>query len=229
MGNSLFSRINGAVYRFTNRFSRAGIDRFLNEQAGEINAVATSETRVLNIGSGGLVATRVAKINKAAVISFDIDPERRPHAVVDVCDMACIDNETFDRIFMMEVLEHVKSPVDAVSECHRVLKPGGSLFLSVPFVFEIHDRPNDYFRYTEHGLELLLKNFDAVKIVARNTYLESVLVLLLRLCMSPNRSEKFFPLIVIGTLITLFPLWYLLNRWIRSDAATSGYIVTCTK
>lgn len=40
---------------------------------------------------------------------------------------------TFDFILMAEVMEHLGSPIDALKELHRVLKPGGVLVISVPY------------------------------------------------------------------------------------------------
>jgi hypothetical protein len=37
-----------------------------------------------------------------------------------------------------------------------VLRPGGSLVITVPFMARLHEEPHDYFRYTRHGLRLLL-------------------------------------------------------------------------
>ena len=84
------------------------------------------------------------------------------------------------------MLEHVAAPERAIAELHRVLAPGGALVLSTPFVFEIHEAPHDYYRFTEHGLRQLLRGFARCEIVRRNGYLKSTLVPLLRLTRSPQ-------------------------------------------
>ena len=38
---------------------------------------------------------------------------------------------TFDRVFIMNVLDHVRSPVEGLAEISRILRPGGTLVLSV--------------------------------------------------------------------------------------------------
>ena len=43
------------------------------------------------------------------------------------------DNETFDLVFSLDVLEHVPNYKKAFQEINRVLKPGGSLIFTVPF------------------------------------------------------------------------------------------------
>lgn len=61
----------------------------------------------------------------------------------------------FDAILCNQVLEHVPDPQRFLRECHRVLKPGGRLLLTVPFVWNEHEAPHDYFRYTRYGLRQL--------------------------------------------------------------------------
>lgn len=63
-----------------------------------------------------------------------------------------------DLVFCTQVLEHVPHPWDLVAECFRVLKPGGSLVLSAPFYWPLHEEPHDYFRFTRYGLERLIRD-----------------------------------------------------------------------
>ncbi len=63
---------------------------------------------------------------------------------------------TFDVVVCLEVIEHVRHPESLVAEVERVLRPGARLWLSVPFLYPIHDAPHDFRRYTEYGLRQLL-------------------------------------------------------------------------
>jgi SAM-dependent methyltransferase len=61
-------------------------------------------------------------------------------------------DETFDGVICLEVLEHVREPATVIHEIARVLKPGGRAWLSMPFLYPLHDAPFDFQRYTEFGL-----------------------------------------------------------------------------
>jgi SAM-dependent methyltransferase len=61
--------------------------------------------------------------------------------------------DEFDTIVISEVLEHIANPELIWKEMARILKPGGKILLSVPFLYKIHEAPYDYFRYTRFALE----------------------------------------------------------------------------
>ena len=63
----------------------------------------------------------------------------------------------FDSALCNQVLEHVFNPDEFLQEINRVLRPGGKLLLSVPFVWDEHEQPYDYARYTSFGLKALLE------------------------------------------------------------------------
>ncbi|MEM7306540.1 MAG: class I SAM-dependent methyltransferase [Planctomycetota bacterium] len=59
---------------------------------------------------------------------------------------------TLDTVLSTEVLEHVPRPRQCIGEMGRVLKPGGTLILTVPFLQPLHELPSDYYRYTPSSL-----------------------------------------------------------------------------
>jgi len=68
------------------------------------------------------------------------------------------ESNTFDYILSTQVLEHVPDPDTHLSECFRLLKPGGNLFLSTHGSYEDHGSPYDYHRWTAEGLKYDLQN-----------------------------------------------------------------------
>jgi SAM-dependent methyltransferase len=67
------------------------------------------------------------------------------------------ENNRFDSVLCTQVLEHVFEHDKLMSEAFRVLKPGGNLILTVPFAWELHEEPYDFFRYTKHALKQLFE------------------------------------------------------------------------
>lgn len=64
-----------------------------------------------------------------------------------------LDDASVDCALAMEVLEHCPDPEVVLAEACRVLRPGGLLFFTVPFLWPLHDVPYDEYRYTPFALE----------------------------------------------------------------------------
>jgi SAM-dependent methyltransferase len=67
-------------------------------------------------------------------------------------------DQKFDGVLMINLIEHLFDHQKAIQESFRVLKPGGRIIGVVPFMFNVHGSPNDYFRYTKSALERLFIN-----------------------------------------------------------------------
>ncbi len=65
---------------------------------------------------------------------------------------------------ILETLEHVENPLQAMAEIFRVLRPGGLVVLSSCMDFPVHEHPADYWRFTPQGLDLLLRSFSPRRI-----------------------------------------------------------------
>jgi len=76
-----------------------------------------------------------------------------------ICDLNALPFSTavFGAALNVVTLEHLRDPQVALSEISRVLRSGAELLLVAPHEWEVHQSPHDYFRYTRHGLELLLQ------------------------------------------------------------------------
>ncbi|MEO7336676.1 MAG: methyltransferase domain-containing protein [Caldimonas sp.] len=63
----------------------------------------------------------------------------------------------FRAVLCNQVLEHVFNPDEFLGEIRRVLQVGGRLLLTVPFVWDEHEQPHDFARYSSFGLKALLE------------------------------------------------------------------------
>ncbi|WP_460427499.1 class I SAM-dependent methyltransferase [Azotobacter armeniacus] len=58
----------------------------------------------------------------------------------------------FDTIILSDVLEHIPVPEKLWKEMTRVLSMEGKIIMNVPFYYWLHEKPHDYYRYTEFAL-----------------------------------------------------------------------------
>lgn len=107
-----------------------------------------SDGLILNLGSG---PTNLA----ANCINVDLYAFPNVHVLAQANHLPFKD-ECFDAVVCDQVLEHVSDPSGVARELTRVLKPGGSAYVGVPFVFPLHPSPKDYARWSVDGLESLL-------------------------------------------------------------------------
>jgi len=66
-------------------------------------------------------------------------------------------DQQFDSVFSSEVFEHIFNLEQMIPELNRVMKKGAKLFVTCPFVWNEHELPNDYARYTQFALRHLLE------------------------------------------------------------------------
>lgn len=92
----------------------------------------------------------------AAYVSCDPDPAAGATVVADFLEptafCAC---EAFDHIIACEVFEHVPRVWEAPAVLAGLLKPGGLLWFSMPFMFEQHGPAPDCWRFTGEGIRQL--------------------------------------------------------------------------
>ena len=134
-------------------FARKGLFENISNLAKYING------KTLDIGCGQKPYEKL--FNSSWYIGLEVDTiENRKNKKADYFydgkTFPFQDNE-FESVIVNEVFEHVFNPVDFLKEIYRVLKPGGTLLITVPFVWDEHEQPYDYGRYTSFGLQYILK------------------------------------------------------------------------
>jgi SAM-dependent methyltransferase len=100
-------------------------------------------------------------------------PDKKPEVLADVKKMP-FKKGSFDLCLFFQVLEYIDAPVLAIKEIVRVLKKGGFLIITTPFLYPIHDYPHDKCRLTEPAIKDLLKqnNLKIVKFESQGNFWE---------------------------------------------------------
>jgi ubiquinone/menaquinone biosynthesis C-methylase UbiE len=221
-------KIDNFFHSLSKKYSRKNLYEWLDSEIEHLNA-SKEDLAILNVGSGGEIYNHINTIGNCRILQIDNDPARNPDIVTNVCEMPMFDDGTFDAVFMMEVLEHVTEPQNALDEVFRVLKPGGVLVLSVPFIFPLHDEPYDFYRFTKGGLAYLLRRYTVEIIRARNNYLNAILVLVARMVITKKKKDKIRGIGAFILAILFYPILKMIVGSCVSDKATTGYFVKARK
>jgi SAM-dependent methyltransferase len=129
------------------------------------------------------------------------------------------DSNSIDSVLCNQVLEHVFNPDDFLKEIHRVLKYDGKILLTVPFIWDEHEQPFDYARYSSFGLEYILKKngFEIIKSLKLSSDFSAIAQLIIAYIYKiiPNNNTPlkirmhqliyilvFAPITIIGVLIS---------------------------
>ena len=110
-------------------------------------------------------------------------------------------NKKFKNILIFNVLEHVYDVDNAVYELKKILKNKGKIYISTPFLYQYHEAPKDYSRYTldyfqklskKHGLKIHYQSS-----LGTGPFLASY-------CMLHGLLKKLYPLNVIFVIFSIF-------------------------
>jgi SAM-dependent methyltransferase len=149
-------------------YERESILAFVMRAAKEVPAGA----RMADVGAGDAPFRELFAHTQYATLDWGQSPHEGARAVdiVASADAIPVRDGAFDAALLTQVLEHVPDPRAVLGELHRILAPGGRLYVTVPLVWELHELPHDYYRYTSAGLSELMESagFDEVTVEARN-------------------------------------------------------------
>lgn len=134
-------------------FSRRGLFLAMNDLGKELRGV------LLDIGCGTKPYEPYISVEKYIGVEIDTERSRTTSKADAFYDGKQIpfDAGTFDSVLANEVFEHVFNPTEFLTEVNRVLKTGGVFLMTVPFVWDEHEQPHDFARYTSFGLVHLLQ------------------------------------------------------------------------
>jgi SAM-dependent methyltransferase len=156
--------ISEALRRFSAElpYEREPILDFVSRVAAETEPGIS----VLDIGAGDAPYRELFEHTRYVTTDWaqSLHPGARGADVVAPADAVPLDDASFGLVLCTQVLEHVPEPSGVLGECFRVLEPGGRLALTVPLLWELHELPHDYYRYTEPGVRYLLDKAGFVEV-----------------------------------------------------------------
>ena len=141
------------------------VTRFVENVAKNLPA----NSSILDAGAGESVYKKLFSHCNCKAIDLAVGESRWNYANLDYVGSLHempIGDEVFDAVLCTQVLEHLEWPRESVKEMHRVLKPGGKLYMTVPMAQNEHQVPYDFFRYTSYGIGSICKHagFNDIKI-----------------------------------------------------------------
>ena len=153
----IFEKKNRFVAFWTNPFylMRKGLYLNIKELAPVLKG------SVLDFGCGSKPYERLfVNCSDYKGIDINLSGHRHTNEKIDIFydgNKFPIKDESFDNVFSSEVIEHISNIDDIIDEIYRVMKKGGLLLITTPFLWNENEAPYDFARYTSFGLKVLLE------------------------------------------------------------------------
>ncbi len=137
------------------------VQRLIEDEVERAAAGIREGQVVLDAGAGESRHRRYFKRGRYIALDAGSGDAKWDYSRLDLLgdlEMMPLRPASVDLILCMVVLEHTRNPRVVVEEFARVMKPGGSLVMVVPFLWEEHQVPHDYFRFTRYGVRRLFES-----------------------------------------------------------------------
>lgn len=168
MSEFLNPKLNSPFY-----FARKGLYKAALSFSKHVNG-----GRLLDFGCGSKPYRSLMTVDE--YIGLDFDNEGHPHdeEQIDIFyDRGALpfENKSFDYILCTEVFEHLFDIDDKLLEFNRILKDKGLMFVTCPFVWNEHEIPYDYARYTSFALndKFQKSGFEVISYQKGGTFIET--------------------------------------------------------
>lgn len=184
--------------------------KFLDEKM----ALLAQEKVVLDIGGGDRFQKWLLPykdlFKNSDYKSMDNDDRTGADVVGDIHNIPLQDG-SIDAIICSSVLEHVKDPIRAAKEMHRILRKDGKLFLYVPSIYPYHARKGsypDYWRFFDDTLKFMFEDFSKVEMIKCGGYFRAMLHFF-------PMQHKLKPILI--------PISVFLDRLFKTEKRTTTY------
>ena len=154
------------MYRTIERLLPGFLRRYLlyfesaiDESVAQFAASLAPRARVLDAGAGEMRHAVDFSKQRYTGVDLAVGDAAWDYGKLDaIADLTALPfrDGSFEACINIVTLEHVREPACALAEIGRTLAPGGRLLLIVPHEWEVHQAPNDFYRYTRHGVAYLL-------------------------------------------------------------------------
>jgi SAM-dependent methyltransferase len=184
-------------------FSRKGLNNAL------INLLPRLTGVTIDIGCGSKPYEKFTNSDKYIGLELDNKLSRKLKSAdcyYDGSTMPFEDNSV-DSVFSSQVFEHVFTPNEFLKEINRILKSDGLLLMSLPLVWDEHEQPYDYARYTSYGLRYILDKhgFEVIELIKTSNDFTAIVQLLVAFIYKTTlTSNKYINLVT--TIIIMFPI-----------------------
>ena len=108
--------------------------------------------KILDVGGSKKSGYHELIKGKHEILTGNIDESYGTDIIFDAEKTWPFEDNSFDGVLLVNLIEHLYRHEVALAEACRVLKKGGTLAGVVPFMFNVHASPHDYFRYTKAAL-----------------------------------------------------------------------------
>ena len=166
--------------------------------------------RILDVGCGSKPYRNLFQTNDYIGLDIENDGHNHDKEDIDVFydgDTFPFKAELFDSILCNQVLEHVFNPNKFLGEVNRVLKKEGLLLLTAPFMWDEHEKPFDYARYSSFGLKHILEQngFEILSHQKTNSHL-GIIFIFINIILYKLFLTKNVKLNLITNTLILFPI-----------------------
>ena len=194
--------------------------------------------KVLDIGCGNKPYKSLFRQVSEEYIGCDIvqSSENRVDVICEATKLP-FESATFTSVFTTQVIEHVAETEAMLNEAFRVLKPNGTIIVSAPFAWELHEAPYDFYRFSKYGLKHVLERsgFEVLEILPNGGKWAALFQLFLNVVYTSFHKKSLFVklqkflFIHLKAVALVNWLALIIDRNFYDDILTLNYVVVARK